>query len=81
MSSAYPAFSDLSNLFEDTELTDVTFAVDRQRFSAHRCVLAAWSPYFNGLFKSGKGMSECGGRSAGEDIVIEEVSAGTFRAL
>ena len=80
-SSDLPLQEDLSSLFEDTELTDVMFAVDGQRFSAHRCVLAARSPYFHGLFKSGKGMSEGGGTSAGEDIVIEEVSAGAFRAL
>jgi len=28
-------------MLEDTALADVTFAVDGQRFQAHRCVLAA----------------------------------------
>jgi len=72
---------DYSKLLDDTELADVTFAVDGQRFPAHRCVLAVRSPYFCGLFKSCKGMSEGGGSAAGQDIVIGEVSAGAFRAL
>jgi len=44
-------------------------------------VLAARSPYFRGLFESGTGMSEGGGRAAREDIVIEGVSAGAFHTL
>jgi len=44
-------------------------------------VLAAQSPYFCGLFELGTGMSEGGGRAAGEDIVIEGVSAGAFCTL
>jgi len=44
---------DYSKLLGDMELTDVTFAVDGQRFPAHRCVLAVRSPYFRALFKSG----------------------------
>ena len=52
-----------------------------ERFQAHRCVLAARSAFFSGMFKSGKGMSEGGGKAAGQDIVIKEVSAGAFRVL
>jgi len=77
----HPLEKDYGKLLEDTELADVTFTVDGQRFPAHRCVLAARSPYFSGLFKSCKGMSEGGRSAAGQDIVIEEVSAGAFRAL
>jgi len=72
---------DYSKLLEDTALADVTFAVDGQRFPAHRCVLAARSPYFRALFESGKGMHEEGSRAAGQDIVIKDVSAGAFRVL
>ena len=68
-------------LLEDTALADVTFAVDGQRFPAHRCVLAARSAYFDGLFKSGRGMREGGSSAGGQDIVLEEVSAGAFRVL
>ena len=73
--------SDYSKMLDDIELADVTFAVDGQRFPAHRCVLAARSPYFRGLFKSCKGMSEGEGSAAGQDIVLEEVSTGAFCAL
>ena len=76
-----PLREDMSKLLDDTELADVTFAVDGHRFPAHRCVLAARSPYFSGLFKSGKVMSEGGGSAAGQDIVIDGVGAGAFRAL
>jgi len=72
---------DYGKLLAETALADVTFAVDGQRFPAHRCVLAARNPYFCGLFKSGTGMSEGGGGAAGKDIVIEGVSAGAFRTL
>ena len=65
-------------LRDDTELVDVTFAVDRQRFLARRCVLAAQSPYICGLFKSGRGQSKGKGRAAGQDIVIKDVSAWAF---
>jgi len=56
---------DYGKLVEDTELADVTFAVDGQRFPAHRCILAAHSAFFSGLFKSGRGMSEGGSSAAG----------------
>jgi len=45
---------DYSKLLRDMKMTDVTFAVDRQRFPVHLCVLVARSPYFRALFKSGK---------------------------
>jgi len=77
----HPLEKDYGKLLEDTALADVTFAVDGQRFPAHRCVLAVRSPYFRGLFESGTGMSEGGGRAAGNDIVIEGVGAGAFRTL
>jgi len=76
-----PLRIDYSKLLGDVELADVTFAVGGQRFPAHRCVLAARSPYFRALFKSGKGMHEEGSRAAGEDIVIKDVSAGAFCVL
>ena len=73
---------DYGKLLGDTELADVTFAVDGQRFPAHRCVLSARSAYFRGLFKSGKGMREGGGgAAAATDIIFEEVSVGAFRVL
>ena len=72
---------DYGKMLDDTELADVTFAVDGQRFPAHRCVLAARSPYFSGLFKSCKGMREGEGSAVGHVIVIDDVSARAFRAL
>lgn len=68
-------------LLEDTELTDVTFAVDGQLFLAHRCVLSWRSPSFHTMFDSGKGMHEGGSHTAGKDIVIKDVSAEVFRVL
>ena len=50
-------------------------------FPAHRCILAARSAFFSGLFKSGLGMSEGGSSAAGQENVIEEVRAGAFRVL
>ena len=75
----HPLDEDLSKLLDDTALVDVAFAVHGQHFLAHRCVLAARSPYFCGLFEAGTGMSEGGGRAAGNGIVMEGVSAGAFR--
>jgi len=72
---------DYSKMLEDAALADVTFAVGGQRFPAHRCVLAARSPYFRAMFESGKGMHEEGSRAAGQDVVIKDVSAGAFRTL
>ena len=42
---------------------------------------AARSPYFRALFKSGKDMHEEGSRAAGKDIVITDVSTGSFHTL
>jgi len=72
---------DYSKLLENAALADVTFAVGGQRFPAHRCVLAARSPYFRAMFESGKGTHEEGSCAAGQDIVIKDVSAGAFRTL
>ena len=72
---------DYSKLIGDTTMADVTFAVDGQRFPAHRCVLAARSPFFRAMFETGKGMHEEGSRAAGKDIVVKDVSAGAFRML
>ena len=72
---------DYAMLFDETELANVTFSVDGQRVPTLRCVLAARSPYFRGLFKSCKGMREGEGSAAGQDIVIKDVSAGAFCAL
>ena len=72
---------DYAKMLRDTSLADVTFAVDGQRFHAHRCMLAARSPYFKALFASGQGMREEGSRAAGGDIELEEVSAPDFEML
>jgi DNA-binding beta-propeller fold protein YncE len=61
----------------DSELADVVLLVDGERFPAHRCVLAARSEYFRGLFLSG--MQE--GTSEGGVQKIGEVSAGAFRVV
>ena len=70
---------DFVRLLQDTKLADVTFAVGGKRFAGHRCVLAARSPYFHGMFECG--MREEGSRAAGEDIALEEVSADAFEIL
>jgi len=80
-SQTHGALEDYAKLLTDTALADVTFAVDGQRFPAHRCVLAARSPYFKALFASGQGMREEGRRAAGGEIVLEEVSACEFERL
>ena len=74
---------DYAKLLRDTRasVADVTFAVDGQRFPAHRCMLAVRSPYFKALFASGQGMREEGSRAAGKDIELEEVSAPKFAML
>ena len=72
---------DYAKLLTDTALADVTFAVDGQRFPAHRCVLAVRSPYFKALFTSGQGMREEGSRVAGGEILLQEVSAPDFEML
>ena len=73
--------ADYVKLLSDTALADVTFAVDGQRFPAYRGVLAAPSPYFKAFFALGQGMREEGSCAAGEDIVIEDVSAHEFERL
>jgi len=75
-----PLRMDYSKMLRDTALADVTFVVDGQRFPAHRCVLAARSPYVCAMFES-KGMHEEGSRAAGHDIVIKDLSVGAFRTL
>mmetsp|Transcript_50931 Transcript_50931/g.74597 ORF Transcript_50931/g.74597 Transcript_50931/m.74597 type:complete len:604 (+) Transcript_50931:10-1821(+) len=73
--------TDYGKLLWDTELTDVTFLVDGEHFPAHRCVLAARSPFFKALFSSGQGMKEEESRAVGKAIAIKEVKAGAFRVL
>ena len=75
------ALQDYGKLLDDAELADVTFAVDGQRFPAHRPVLAARSAHFKALLTSGRGMREGGSCAAGGDIALEGVSAGAFRVL
>jgi len=72
---------DYAKMLTDTALADVIFAVDGQRFLAHRCVLKARSPYFKALFASGQGMREEGSREAGGHIVLEDMSAPEFERL
>ena len=70
---------DYGRMLEDLQLADVTFVVAGQRFRAHRCVLAARSAYFEGMFKhSGRSMRE---GEAGQDIHLPDMSAGAFRVL
>ena len=64
---------DYSKLLRDTSLAHVMFAVNGQRFPAHRCMLAARSPYFKALLASGQGMREEASRAAGGEIVLEAV--------
>lgn len=73
--------SDFEKLHDDDDLCDVTFAVQGQRIHAHRCVLAARCVFFCGLFTSGRTMNQGGAMPQDKDIVIDDVSAGAFRAL
>ena len=67
---------DYSKLLEETELADVTFDVDGEKFPAYRGVLAVRSAYFKAMFSS---QMRCS--IAGQVIKLEEVSAGGFRVL
>ena len=62
-------------------MADVTFELQGELITAHRCVLAARSPYFAGLFKSGRSMREGHDVGRGDALPLHEVSAGAFRAL
>jgi hypothetical protein len=66
----------LEGMLADPDLADVTFSVDGNAFSAHRCLLAARSEFFRGLFKSG--MQE---GSSSRPIVIKEVTVRAWAAL
>ena len=68
--------SALEGMLADPDLADVAFSVDGHTFSAHRCLLAARSEFFRGLFKSG--MQE---GSSSRPIVIKEVTDRAFAAL
>ena len=66
---------DLATMSDKEELTDVSFDVEGESFSAHRLVLAARSPVFRAeLFGS---MAE----SKMASITIQEMGASTFRSM
>uniref|UniRef100_A0ACD5YG11 Uncharacterized protein n=1 Tax=Avena sativa TaxID=4498 RepID=A0ACD5YG11_AVESA len=66
---------DLAMMRDKQELTDVSFDVDGESFSAHRLVLAAGSPVFRAeLYGS---MAE----SKMASITIQEMGASTFRSM
>jgi len=69
---------DFGKMLDDNDLSDVVLIVEGQRFPAHRCVLAARSEYFRGLFLSG--MLE-GSQNGVQEIKLEEVTAEAFRTI
>jgi len=74
---------DYGQLLGNKDLADVVFAVDGEKIHGHRCVLAARSPFFAGMFRSGPAsMREAGsGGGGGGEVQIEDVSAGAFHVL
>ena len=65
----------LKELQANTSLTDVTLLVDGKTFPAHRCVLAAVSPYFEALFTCGYQ------ESRKKEIEIKEIDCNVFEML
>ena len=65
--------TDYGKLLQDHARADVTFVVDKQRFPAHSCILAARSEHFSAQFDWEQ--------RKGADIALEGVSAGAFRVL
>lgn len=68
------ADSAFARLLGDTTKADVTISVDGEHFPAHRCVLAARSPFFRGIL-------EAEGVHRGRQLLSADVSAGAFRVL
>ena len=68
------ADSAFARLLGDTTKADVTISVDGEHFPAHRCVLAARSPFFHGIL-------EAEGVHRGRQLLSADVSAGAFRVL
>ena len=68
------ADSAFAKLLGDTTTADVTISVDGEHFPAHRCVLAARSPFFHGIL-------EAEGVHRGRQLLSADVSAGAFRVL
>jgi speckle-type POZ protein len=66
---------DLAMLSDKQQLTDVSFDVDGESFSAHRLVLAARSPVFRAELYGTMVESKMA------SITIEEMEASTFRSL
>ena len=69
--------TDYGKLLEDAELADVTFAVDGQRFPAHRNILVVRSAHFKALLTSGRGMREGGSCAAARGCSSPRSSAAT----
>jgi len=64
----------LGLLLENENGIDVTFEVDGQTFSAHKCILAARSPVFSAQFFGPM-------KEKSDTIKIEEMEAPVFKAL
>ncbi|XP_038050674.1 kelch-like protein 28 [Patiria miniata] len=56
----------LNQLRHERQLTDVTLEVGQEKFSCHRSVLAACSPYFKAMFTGGMQESSCNVISLGD---------------
>lgn len=54
----------LNLLINGQAFSDVTFTVEGRQVHAHRCILAARSPFFRLIFCTPESMNEHGGRSA-----------------
>ena len=52
--------SNLGDLFQSTDFSDVTIEVGIKRFPAHKAILSARLPYFKQLFESGTEEAESG---------------------
>uniref|UniRef100_A0A0D9YR21 BTB domain-containing protein n=1 Tax=Oryza glumipatula TaxID=40148 RepID=A0A0D9YR21_9ORYZ len=66
----------LGDLLKNMDGADVTFDVGQERFSAHKCMLAARSSVFKAMFFGATRAKPC--RS---NIKIEDMEAGVFRSF
>ena len=71
-----PAARDrIVDFLDDEEFADVTFQVKEEKIKAHKVILAARSPYFESMFRSG--MKE----SIANEVVIPDVDPDVFAKM
>jgi sugar lactone lactonase YvrE len=66
------ALEDFSKLQDEPETADVVFAVEGERFPAHRLLVSRRCPYLSNMLKF---------HAAQKDFVLEDLSAAAFRVI